>query len=98
MEAVDQITGLAKYGPYGVMIALILFCCLTVWVLWKIVTDHSKQMGKHVENSNSVIRENGVIIREHTKASMTLSQSVGLLEKATASLERTFEHFINRTK
>ena len=51
MESLDAIVSLGKYGVVGVMIALILLCGITIYLLWKLATNH-------INHSNAVFREN----------------------------------------
>ncbi len=51
MSDVESIVNLGKYGAVGVMIALILLCGATIYMLWKFATTH-------VEHSNMAFNEN----------------------------------------
>ena len=42
---------LGQYGIIGVMLALILLCAITVYMLWKMACNH-------IEHSNEIFREN----------------------------------------
>lgn len=51
MDAVNTAIDLGKYGTVGVMLALILLAAFSMYMLWKMATNH-------IEHSNDIFREN----------------------------------------
>ena len=50
-QTASSLIELGKYGTIGVMLALILLCAVTIWMLWKMACNH-------IEHSNQIFGEN----------------------------------------
>jgi hypothetical protein len=87
MEVAAQFIDLGKYGPIGVILALIGLCAYQIYINQKSSTAQNKQLTHQLEVSNEIIRDNYAATREHTRVTEKLTNTV-------QSLERTIEHFI----
>jgi len=80
---VTEVLSLGKYGTIGVMIALILLCGTTIWMLWKMASNHITHSNEAFNKNTEALTK---LIDAHNNSERTIDENTRVLRRINSKL------------